>query len=139
MSHTNTLEVFESRFIPEPNSGCWIWTEYSPNGRYGAIRWHGVRVLAHVLAWRLYRGQMPRGKVLDHTCRNTFCVNPDHLEPITQLLNTRRSKPATKTHCLRGHPYAEGMEIYKRHDDVGIQYRRCLTCYKMKYPGTKKK
>ena len=138
MSHKNTLEVFESRYIPEPNSGCWIWTAYSPNGRYGSMLWHGPRVLAHVLSRRLYRGKVPRGKVLDHTCKNTFCVNPYHLEPIKQLENVRRGKLASSTVCSKGHLYSDGFEIYKRKDDVGIQYRRCLTCYRMKYPGTKK-
>jgi hypothetical protein len=138
MTKPNTVAEFEQSFIPEPNSGCWLWLKTSPNKRYGALNWHGRRRLAHVVAYELYVGPMPDGLVIDHRCRNTFCVNPDHLEPKTQLENTRLSAPATKTHCSHGHPYADGVEIYLRTDGNGKQYRRCLTCYRLRYPATRK-
>jgi hypothetical protein len=131
------LERFEQSYIPEPNSGCWLWLGYSPNGRYGAIRWRGKRVLAHIVSYKLFRGRVRKGHVVDHLCHNTFCVNPDHLETKTQLENMRNSKAAIKTHCVHGHPYADGWVHYYRSDRFGVRYRRCLTCYRMKYPGTK--
>ena len=66
----------------------------------------------HCVSWELHRGPIPDGFHVDHLCRNTWCVNPDHLEPVTPLENTRRgmtgavtkARHAAKTHCKSGHP-----------------------------------
>lgn len=47
------------------------------------------------------------GLTLDHLCRKRSCVNPAHLEPVTQAENTRRAA-ATKTCCRNGHPFTLG-------------------------------
>jgi len=147
MSARNTIREFENMYIPEPMSGCWLWLGPLVSQRsfrqYGRVCWYSGpdqprQRLAHVKSYELYVGKIPEGKVLDHICRNTFCVNPEHLEPVTQWVNMQRSKAAAKTHCVRGHPYSDGMEIYIRNDKHGKQYRRCLTCYRLKYPGTAK-
>lgn len=138
MTRRNTAEDFDKCYIPEPMSGCFLWEKHSPNGRYGAMKWRGKRTQAHVIAYEINGGVVPEGHVVDHLCRNTWCVNPNHLEAVTQHVNMQRSAPATKTHCKHGHPYADGMEIYIRNDIHGKQYRRCLTCYALKYPNTSK-
>lgn len=130
MSHKNDEAAFHEKYIPEPNSGCWLWEGASPNRRYGAMSWRGRRILAHRLSYAIHRGPVPSNMVVDHLCHNGFCVNPEHLEAKTQIANTRRSKPATKTHCRAGHPYAAGFEVVQRKKlGNGIQFRRCLTCY----------
>jgi len=145
----NTLASFEHYYIPEPNSGCWIWLgpllDQRPTKQYGRFQWFDpvlnkrAMKLAHVLSYELYIAAIPEGKELDHLCKNTWCVNPAHLEPVTHTENVRRSKSATKTHCRHGHPYSDGFEYYFRKDvGQGERYRRCLTCYRLKYPGTKK-
>jgi hypothetical protein len=74
-------ERFESKFIPEPFSGCWLWTGGSFNQRYGQMKSNGKRIpqLAHRIAWELYRGQIPEGLCVLHRCDTPLCVNPDHL------------------------------------------------------------
>lgn len=133
----NTIEKFESYFTPEPNTGCWLWHGYSPNGRYGALSWAGKkRVLAHVVSYMHYNKQrVPKGKFLDHRCKNTFCVSPEHLEPVTHVENVRRGRLASSPMCKHGHLYADGFEYYTR-PDTGTRYRRCLTCYRMRFPRT---
>jgi hypothetical protein len=55
-------------------------------------------------------GPIPRGLVIDHLCRNTICVNPDHMQVVTVRENTLRgntfqARNLRKTHCPQGHPY----------------------------------
>lgn len=93
----------ESRIMPEPNSGCWIWIG-ELSGLYG--RYRGQKV--HRLTYEKAKGPIPDGLVIDHLCRNMSCVNPDHLEAVTQRINTLRgvgptAKNAVKTHCSKGH------------------------------------
>lgn len=95
---------------PEPNSGCWLWT--GTGARYGQIsRWIGTRwqfYPAHRLSYEMHKGPIPKGLVIDHKCRNTMCVNPEHLRAVTQGENVRSGKGTKKTHCRRGHPLVTG-------------------------------
>jgi hypothetical protein len=49
---------------------------------------------AHRFAYLEFVGPIPDGLVLDHLCRNKKCVNPDHLEPVTNAENLRRGRVA---------------------------------------------
>jgi hypothetical protein len=74
MSKRDTLaNRFEAKYIPEPNSGCWLWTAALNPAGYGKIgrgsRRDGGPDLAHRVSWRLYRGEIPQGLTLDHLCR----------------------------------------------------------------------
>lgn len=84
----------EARFwdfvLPEPNCGCWLWNG-PDNGWYGLLRVGYKNTYAHRFSYELAHGPIPRGLVIDHTCRMTFCVNPDHLEAVTQGENVRRA------------------------------------------------
>ena len=75
------IERFEAKFIPEPNSGCWLWTAATTHFGYGAFRLDRSRKQfnSHRVAWLIYRGPIPEGKWVLHHCDNPPCVNPDHL------------------------------------------------------------
>lgn len=91
-------------------SGCWIWTGAATKG-YGQVKRNGIQHAAHRYAYQHLVGPIPAGLVLDHLCRETRCVNPAHLEPVTNAENIRRGRvglnESTKTHCPQGHPYDE--------------------------------
>ena len=74
------------RFLP---SGCWEWSGYKANG-YGVVSAYGKQRRAHRVMYEYLIGPIPSGLVLDHTCRNKACVNPKHLEPITNQENIYR-------------------------------------------------
>jgi len=69
--------------------GCWETTASRIHSGYGMI-WSnaaGRQVLAHRLAWEVWRGPIGEGLEIDHLCRNRGCFNPDHLQVVTPLRN----------------------------------------------------
>jgi hypothetical protein len=52
---------------------------------------------AHRFYYEQHVGPIPEGLQLDHLCRNTRCVNPAHLEPVTGAENMRRRVAARRT------------------------------------------
>jgi len=108
----------------DKTEGCWNWTASKLWNGYG--QWNlpraltsGVRLRrAHRLAYELEVGPIPDGMVLDHLCNNRACVNPSHLEVVTQAENLRRAGER-RTHCRNGH---------KRPEAAAAGRRRCTEC-----------
>lgn len=90
--------------------GCWLWTKPLDKDGYGTLWAHGHNRQAHRVVYVEYRGEIPEGLTLNHECRVRHCVNPAHLEPMTQRDNvlcgdTLAAANKAKTHCAQGHPY----------------------------------
>ena len=105
------IERFEAKYCPEPNAGCWLWTASTNQAGYGTFYAGGGSMLAHRWSHTHFKGLIPQGLVIDHLCSTPSCVNPDHLEPVTQRENllrgdTFQAKNAAKTHCKHGHEFS---------------------------------
>ena len=104
----------------EITDSCWLWTGATAHG-YGriGIGGHGT-ASTHRVAYELLVGPIPPGLVLDHVCHNDDalcpggecihrrCVNPDHLEVVTQKVNTSRSGRVGRwapARCRHGHEF----------------------------------
>lgn len=85
--------------------GCWLWTSSKCVGkrsikaawtdeteRYGMFWLGGTAVMTHRFAYTEAKGPIPDGAVIDHICRKPSCVNPNHLEAVTQHTNTHRGR-----------------------------------------------
>jgi hypothetical protein len=94
---------------------CWLWMGYRKSGKsdgYGRFYADGRISLAHRVSYALSIGQIPDGLTLDHLCRNRGCVNPCHLDAVTNRVNCMRGESfsalnARKTHCKHGHEFTE--------------------------------
>lgn len=100
----NTLQRFRDRFIVRPGTRCWHWTGTRTQG-YG--RFQGG--MAHRFSYERYVGPIQPGLQIDHLCRNSGCVNPEHLEAVTGAENNRRASLARLDPlvCKMGHSRSE--------------------------------
>lgn len=67
--------------------GCWEWQGTLNEDRYGIFRLQGKRIKAHRFSFSLYKGDIPKDKVVRHNCDNAKCCNPNHLQLGTQEEN----------------------------------------------------
>ena len=89
-------------------NGCWDWTGTKHERGYGRLRVGQINAPAHRVVYERARGTIPAGLVLDHLCRNTSCVNPDHLEAVPERVNLLRgdgppAQNARRERCRMGH------------------------------------
>jgi len=92
--------------IKKTKKGCWNWTASLGPGRYGKIRYLGKTFRAHRASYILFNGEIPRGKLVCHSCDNPLCINPDHLFIGSQKENIRDMDSKNRRADLKGenHP-----------------------------------
>jgi hypothetical protein len=112
------------------DAGCWMFTGCRCKKGYGRISAVPRRMLiAHRVVYEAFLGPIPDGLTIDHLCHNKGCVNPGHLEPVTQAENKRRWG-LTVTHCRHGHEFTDD-----NIDQAWLRlkgWRRCVTCKKQR-------
>jgi hypothetical protein len=76
---------------------CWNWGAYCSTEGYGMFFLKPKSRLAHRVSYWIFRGKIEldiadddETIVIDHLCNNKRCVNPAHLEVVTQSVNTLR-------------------------------------------------
>lgn len=122
-------QPLDALWLIDYSGDCWEWLGSRMND-YGQFMVDYVNYRAHRFIYELLVADIPAGYVIDHLCRNKGCVNPEHLEPVTDLENLRRGIPsptvvnARKTHCLRGHEFNTQNTYFNKFTG----YRFCKAC-----------
>lgn len=139
MRRGRTVQPVVDRFaqrVALTDSGCLEWLGATTGSGYAQIKLgpdEGKRlVYVHRWSYEHHIGPIPEGLEVDHLCRNTICVLPDHLEAVTPSVNFWRSANAAavnarKTHCIRGHPLA-GANLEASPEG----WRRCRECRRVR-------
>lgn len=128
------------KYVEKLESGCWQWTGGKDHLGYGSFkgfaRYPGK---AYRFSYELHKGPIPKGLTIDHLCRNPSCVNPDHLEAVTNRVNQLRgfspaAMNARKTHCKYGHPLSGDnlVLVSGKYDRPARQCRTCLRAHSRK-------
>ena len=95
--YTDPDEAFLARTEPiVGDPGCIIWTGATNSSGYGSLWANGKSVKAHRYSWERVHGPIPDDRVIDHTCYERSCVNPDHLRlatPAQNASNLRGARP----------------------------------------------
>lgn len=111
----NNLKII-LRFLKkiQETETCWEWIKEKNQQGYGRFWDSNSKVSAHRFSYELFKEEIPKGLVIDHLCRNPSCVNPQHLEVVTNLENINRGltgkinhRNTRKIYCSRGHELKE--------------------------------
>lgn len=129
-SRKDPEELFWRHVDKTGDGGHWLWTGALHPAGYGIWRQYSPAVTqtAHRWSWGFTRGPIPSGLVIDHICQIRACVNPDHLQVVTQrhnmeLIGIRKREQTT---CKRGHLWTD--------DNTYVSpkgTRICKTCQKL--------
>jgi hypothetical protein len=113
-------------------TGCQLWTGTLHKDGYGQIKVNRKTRLAHIVSYELAIGLVGDGLELDHLCRVRRCIQPTHIEPVTNLVNIMRGHSPMAValltgFCQRGHEFTPENSIIK---SSGGQ-KQCRACAKM--------
>lgn len=112
------------------SNDCWEFKNIHKSTGYGRFSVNNNPTLAHRFSYALFNGDLIKGMMIDHVCRNRKCVNPEHLRQVTPVQNVFENSEnivianKNKTHCKKGHELKEGNIYYI---DNGKE-RRCRIC-----------
>lgn len=115
---------------PPTETGCWPWIGAKIETGYGVFWRKRRQVFAHRFAYEALRGSIPPGLHIDHLCKHTSCVNPEHMELVTPRENVLRGNGPTammarRTHCIRGHEYTPENTVRYRCTGAARHCRQC--------------
>lgn len=116
------------------DNDCWLYAGIINTAGYGVIlvkldgKWKMLR--AHRVVYENMVGEIPTDLVCDHLCRNRSCINPSHIEPVSNGENLRRGH-TRMTHCIHGHEFDKANTIVYMQG----RRRRCRTCH---YAGVRR-
>jgi len=104
------------KFVKVVESGCHEWQSTLHWSGYGKFYYHGNQAQAHRVAYLLFVGAIPKGKLVLHKCDNRKCVNPDHL-----YLGNHQQNTADKMNRFNG--------LWGRMKYTTEQIKKCIDLY----------
>lgn len=124
------IERFANKFTA--SGGCWEWFAASNQDGYGCFRFKGKTYSAHSFIYQVLKGILAENLVVDHSCNNPKCVNPEHLKAMTQRENILKSTGiaairARQTVCKYGHEFSTPKWLKN-----STSRRYCNTCHKLR-------
>lgn len=142
MTINETTEEYLARWCKKVESGCWEWQGACQKNGYAVASMNRKTFRAHRVMFELKHGPLAPGVHVCHSCDNRKCINPDHLwsgnpgENMFDMSEKGRSNNQQKTHCPRGHLYADNQRLawYPRGPNGEMRRSRyCSACSRVRY------
>lgn len=121
-----------------PETGCWEFQGVYNKKGYGLLRFKGERWLAHRFSYMYYKGPIPRGMMVCHSCDNPKCVNPNHLFLGTNSDNMRDMSLKGRGGKRKGANHPQSISIdpaafQKALDEYGQDYEKLAEIFHCGY------
>lgn len=71
------------------DTGCWQCEGWNDGHGYAKMRMSGKTAYVHRIVFWLFSDRMLKKLTLDHSCRNRWCCNPNHLRPMRMKTNLK--------------------------------------------------
>ena len=143
------IETAKQRLLSklEKTDSCWLCIGRLNKNSYGVIIVNGKQWMAHRLSYAVFKGEIPDGMFVCHSCDNPSCVNPDHLWLGSATDNFRDSESKgraswqlarsvggekyvyfmRKPHCRKGHELSDdNVNLFVL--PTGRVCRKCKEC-----------
>lgn len=116
--------------VPEPNTGCWLWTGGTNEGGYGIFNMNLKTVRAHRASYEFHFGRFEKKLCVLHKCDTPACINPNHLflgthsDNARDMVTKKRHHYQNITHCKNGHEYTQENIVFLKNP----KRRECRIC-----------
>jgi len=123
------IQRFHSKYARSTvEDQCWNWTGTVSRG-YGRLSIGKLWFKAHRISYYLHHKELPTDLTIDHLCKNTLCVNPAHLEPVTSEENlSRRKRDWSQGLCNKGLHDLAVVGYRTKYPKNKVPYNICVGC-----------
>jgi hypothetical protein len=122
------------------DTGCWRYYGFVHKNGYGSVCYRGKNLRVHRASFAIFKGPIPSGHDVCHTCDIRNCWNPDHLFSGPRQKNhddmwAKGRAWQQKETCCHGHPWSENalyrVGTNKSTGKSGV-WRHCRECYRLR-------
>jgi hypothetical protein len=124
MNLQSAMAYIDSRSVLDKKTGCLNWLGSCTKGGYGTVNNQGNKTTVHRFIYWLYHGHINASHEVHHRCKNTRCINLDHIQSLNRFKHAELCSKAMQTHCIHGHEFTKENTYYK----VSNGTRVCREC-----------
>lgn len=127
-SWVRKIEIARVEGVTVPGN-CWLWRgAIDKDGGYGRVNIDHKCLYLHRVTYERFVGAIAKGLHVDHLCRVRACCNPDHLEAVSPMTNSRRGMRGSQPECKNGHPLSGDNLYVNQGRKPQYVHRVCRTC-----------
>ncbi len=103
---------------------CWVWQRGTTSAGYGIWTVNGEKILGHRLSFECHVRKLKPREEVHHRCEVRACVNPGHLEALSNVQHKRthgRRRITDEQECELLRLYKTGIPVKEIGDILGFR------------------